>query len=154
MRSRQSTLRTAPGLCKNCRCNLVATVIHIQSPRSQIYRLYIYIYIYTCSSQYKEIGRPKEINEIETAVNVMCQGNISACQMIVTPDLSNNVLLLCCFLTHAQPIRPREWRQHFPTSCQQRTLLSTKFTPKQEHLHQKKANYSSLSIHYNGPINL
>jgi hypothetical protein len=34
----QSTLRTAPDLCKNVllQCYLVATVIHIQSLRSQI----------------------------------------------------------------------------------------------------------------------
>ena len=55
------TLRTAPDLCTNVSLAvfLVATVIHIQYLRTQIY---VYIYIYTLSSQYRENGMPKEIN--------------------------------------------------------------------------------------------
>ena len=63
----QSTLRTAPDLCKSAalQCYLVVTVIHMQSVGSRMcvcVCVYIYIYIYTCSSQYRDAGRAKEIN--------------------------------------------------------------------------------------------
>ena len=48
----QSTLRTAPDLCKNVslQCYLVATVLHIQSVCSQIC-----VYIHTYCSQYEDL---------------------------------------------------------------------------------------------------
>ena len=35
--------------------------------------------IYTCSSQYRDDGRAKEMKKIGTAVNAACQGNLFAC---------------------------------------------------------------------------
>jgi len=44
---------------------MVATVIHIHSPRCHIYiYIYIYIYIHTFSSKYREAGRKKEIEKL------------------------------------------------------------------------------------------
>jgi len=65
----QSTLRTAPDLCKNVslKCYLVATVIHVQSVRIQTCVL-----IHTCSSEYRDAGRANEIKTIGTAVNAAC----------------------------------------------------------------------------------
>ena len=55
---------------------LVATVIHIQSVRSQ---MCVCVYINTCSSQYRDAGTgtAKEIQIIGTAVNVACQRTLA-----------------------------------------------------------------------------
>jgi hypothetical protein len=37
------------------------------------------VYVSTCSLQYRDAGRAKEIKKIGTAVNAACQGNLSAC---------------------------------------------------------------------------
>ena len=52
--------------------------------------IYIYIYIYTHSSQHRDAGRAKEIQHLETTVNVACQGNLSACQRFTSPALGAN----------------------------------------------------------------
>ena len=72
----QSTLCTAPNLCKNVSLTnyLVAPVIHIQSLQSQMCRcayacMCVCTYIHTYSSQFRDAGWAKYIKKIGTAVN-------------------------------------------------------------------------------------
>jgi hypothetical protein len=78
----QSTLRTAPDLCKNVvlQSCLVVTVIHIQSLHSQTC---VYIRIFFNIEML--FGQKKWKNR--TTVNAACQGNLSACRWFATPGL-------------------------------------------------------------------
>ena len=65
-------------LCKNVllQCYLVATVIHIQSVRS-----HICVYVHTFFTIHRRwSGKGKKKKKIGTAVNVVYQVNLSACQ--------------------------------------------------------------------------
>jgi hypothetical protein len=75
-------------------CYLVATVIYIQSLRSQIcvyvcvcVCVYIYIYIYVKCLQYRAASRVKKYIKIGTKVNAVRQGNPSACRRFASPAL-------------------------------------------------------------------
>jgi hypothetical protein len=69
---------------------LVATVIHIQSLHSQIY---VYEYIVTHSSQYRDSGRAEEIKKIETAVNAACRFG-HGCRKFASPQVDHYPVLV------------------------------------------------------------
>jgi hypothetical protein len=91
----QSTLRTAPDLCKNVSLLYysVAKVIHTYSVRNQL----CVAYIYTYSLQYRDDGRAKEIKNIGAAVNAACQGNLSSCHWFNSPGIISQSVLSACF---------------------------------------------------------
>jgi len=73
----QPTLRTAPNWCKNVSLAVLfgmngnSYTVSIKSDMCA--------YVYTCSSQYRDAGRKKQINKIGTTLNAACQGNLSTC---------------------------------------------------------------------------
>jgi hypothetical protein len=77
----QSTLRTAPDLCKtvSLQCYLVTTVIHIQS-------VHRYVCIHTFFTIWRRwSGKRNKI--IRTAVNAACLGNLYVCHRLGSPAL-------------------------------------------------------------------
>ena len=70
--SHRSVLRKNVSL----QCYLVATVIYLQSVRSQIC-----IYMYTHSSLYRDVGRAKKNKNFGTAVNEASKRNLTACHI-------------------------------------------------------------------------
>lgn len=89
----QSTLRSAPDLCKNIslrRC-LVATVIRTQSVRIRCVYVYTHrcAYVYTHTFfQFTDAGRrQKKKKRNGTSLNAVCQGKLSTCHSFASPAL-------------------------------------------------------------------
>jgi hypothetical protein len=76
----QSTLRTAPDLCKSVPLAAIfgTNSNHIQSLRSQMC-VCVYRHTHTYSSQYGDSGRKMEVKTIGTVVNAAYEENILVC---------------------------------------------------------------------------
>ena len=88
MKNIQSTLRTAPDLCKNISlCRLVETVIHIESVRSEIC-VYIYTHTHILRTIETPVGQKKQ--KFGTAVKAECHFG-HPCHWLVTHTLDRTL---------------------------------------------------------------
>ena len=81
----QSTLPTAPDLCKNVSLTVLfgssgnSYTLSSQSDMCACVYIYTHTHTHTYSSHYRDAGGAEEIDRIGTAVSATCQGTLPAC---------------------------------------------------------------------------